>query len=178
MNKPQEYRRDEHCVYLTDYHLVLPTKYRHPVITDELWKYLYGKLLEITQCYPKIYFKEANHDRDHVHLLVSIPPMVSVGSVVRLIKTNTARKSRRSFPSSKNTTGVSTVFGRQDISFPLSASPQRPSKDILQTKVNRIQVKKLRFLTNAGYPERKLGVIHFEFYTSFSFGKTVLTACS
>ena len=50
MTKPPEYRRDEHCVYLTDYHLVLPTKYRHPVITDELWKYLYGKLLEITQC--------------------------------------------------------------------------------------------------------------------------------
>ena len=98
MNKPQEYRRDEHCVFLTDYHLVLPTKYRHPVITDELWKYLYGKLLEITQCYPKIYFKEANHDRDHVHLLVSIPPMVSVGSVVRLIKTNTARKIKEKFP--------------------------------------------------------------------------------
>ncbi len=98
MNKPQEYRRDEHCVYLTDYHIVLPTKYRKSVIDDEIWKYLYGKLTEITQYYPKIYFKEANHDKDHIHILVSIPPMMSVGSVIRLIKTNTARKIKERFP--------------------------------------------------------------------------------
>ena len=55
MSAPQRYRRDSHCVYLCDYHLVLPTKYRHPVITPELWKYLYGKLLEITTFYPKLY---------------------------------------------------------------------------------------------------------------------------
>jgi putative transposase len=98
MNKPQDYRKDNHCVYLCDYHLVLPTKYRHPAITPELWEYLYGKLLEITTHYPKLYFKEANHDKDHIHLLVSIPPQVSVGSVVRLIKTNTASKIKEKFP--------------------------------------------------------------------------------
>lgn len=98
MNKPQDYRADNHCVYLCDYHLVLPTKYRHTVITDELWKYLYGKLVEITTYYPKLYFKEANHDKDHIHLLVSIPPQMSVGSVVRLVKTNTAQKIKDKFP--------------------------------------------------------------------------------
>ena len=94
----RDYRHDNHCVYLCDYHIVLPTKYRHAVITPELWKYLYGKLLEITTYYPKLYFKEANHDQDHIHLLVSIPPQMTVGSVVRLIKTNTARKIKEQFP--------------------------------------------------------------------------------
>ena len=98
MQKQQSYRKDNHCVYLCDYHIVLPTKYRHPAITSELWEYLYGKLLEMTTHYPKIYFKEANHDKDHIHLLVSIPPQVSVGSVIRLIKTNTARKIKERFP--------------------------------------------------------------------------------
>jgi putative transposase len=98
MTKPHEYRRDNHCVYLCDYHIVLPTKYRRAVITDALWNYLYGKLVEITEHYPRIYFKEANHDKDHVHILVSIPPQVSVGSVVRLVKTNTARKIKEKFP--------------------------------------------------------------------------------
>ena len=101
MARPANYRRDNHCVYLCDYHIVLPTKYRHLAIDDPLWKYLYGKLLEITEHYPKLYFKEANHDRDHVHLLVSIPPQMTVGSVVRLIKTNTARKIKEQFPGLK-----------------------------------------------------------------------------
>ena len=98
MASKQDYRRTSHCVYLCDYHIVLPTKYRHQVITTDLWKYLYGKLLEITEHYPTIYFKEANHDKDHIHLLVSIPPQMSVGYVIRLIKSNTSSKIKLKFP--------------------------------------------------------------------------------
>ena len=94
----KEYRRDNHCVYLCDYHIVFPTKYRHKVITEDIWSHLYGKLLELTAHYPKIYFKEANHDQDHVHLLVSIPPQMSAGSVIRLVKTNTSVKLKERFP--------------------------------------------------------------------------------
>lgn len=98
MTKPQDYRRESHCVYLCDYHIVLPTKYRHSIITPELWKYLYGKLVEITTHYPRLFLKEANHDKDHIHLLLSIPPQMSVGSVIRLVKTNTSRKIKEKFP--------------------------------------------------------------------------------
>ena len=34
---------------------------------------------------------EVNHDEDHIHILVSIPPKLSVGEVVRIIKANTSR---------------------------------------------------------------------------------------
>lgn len=98
MSAKQEYRRTSHSVYLCDYHLILTTKYRHSVITPELWKHLYGKIIELTKHYPTIYIKEANHDKDHVHLLISIPPQMSVGSVVRLLKTNTARNLKKQFP--------------------------------------------------------------------------------
>jgi putative transposase len=39
-----------------------------------------------------------NHDKDHIHLLVSIPPTISVGKVVGIIKQNTARNLKQKFP--------------------------------------------------------------------------------
>ena len=93
-----DYQRDHHCIYLCDYHIVLPTKYRKKIFNSGLFAYLKRKLLDISEHYPRIRFKEANHDQDHIHVLVSIPPQMSVGSVVRLIKTNTARNLKEQFP--------------------------------------------------------------------------------
>lgn len=98
MSTKRAYRRTSHSVYLCDYHIVFATKYRRACITDELWKYLYGKLVEITEHYPTLYLHEANHDKDYIHLMFSIPPQKSVGSVVRLLKTNTSSHIRDKFP--------------------------------------------------------------------------------
>lgn len=76
----------------------MTTKYRHKIITENLWNYLYEKLLEIVEHYPKLYVHQANHDENHIHLLVSIPPQASVGSMVRIIKTNTSRGIKKKFP--------------------------------------------------------------------------------
>ncbi len=92
------YRKDHHCVYLCDYHLVLSTKYRRKIFNPGLFTYVERKLLEITEHYPKLYIKTVNHDQDHIHLLISIPPQQAVGSVVRLIKTNTATGLKQQFP--------------------------------------------------------------------------------
>ena len=93
-----DYRKDYHCVYLCDYHIILTTKYRRKVINDGLFEYLKRKLFEINEHYPKIYIKTINHDKDHIHMLISIPPQTSVGSVIRIIKTNTSRKLKEQFP--------------------------------------------------------------------------------
>ena len=94
----ETYRRTSHSVYLCDYHLILATKYRRKVFNEGLFKYIKRKLLEGCEHYPQIYIKEMNHDKDHIHLLISIPPQMSVGSVVRLIKTNTSRGLKQQFP--------------------------------------------------------------------------------
>ena len=41
--------------------------------------------------------REVNHDRDHVHLLLSIPPKMSVSDAVRIIKANTGKALRAKF---------------------------------------------------------------------------------
>lgn len=93
-----EYKKQTHCVYLCDYHIVFPTKYRRKVINPGIFAYLKLKIKEIGKHYPELEVKEINHDRDHIHILISIPPKMSVGNAVRIIKANTARSIRQKFP--------------------------------------------------------------------------------
>ena len=87
-----------HCVYHADYHVVIVTKYRREVFNEGIFAYVKLKLAEVTDHYPLIRFKKVNHDKDHLHMLISIPPTMAVGKVVGLIKQNTARKLKQKFP--------------------------------------------------------------------------------
>ena len=90
--------RNSHCVYHCDYHIVLVTKYRKKVFNEGIFAYFDIKLAEITEHYPQIKFKKVNHDKDHLHFLVSIPPTMGVGNVVGIIKQNTAKELKQKFP--------------------------------------------------------------------------------
>jgi putative transposase len=87
-----------HCVYQCDYHIVIVTKYRKAIFNEGIFAYFNTQLAQITEHYPLIKFKTVNHDRDHIHLLVSIAPTMGVGKVVGLIKQNTARELKQKFP--------------------------------------------------------------------------------
>jgi len=87
-----------HCIYKCDYHIVIVTKYRKKVFNEGIFAYFKEKLAEVHEHYPLIEFKEMNHDKDHLHLLVSIPPTMGVGKAVGIIKQNTARQLKQKFP--------------------------------------------------------------------------------
>ena len=87
-----------HCVYQCDYHIVLVTKYRRAIFNNGIFAYLDKRLAEVTEHYPMIKFKEVNHDKDHLHMLVSLPPTMAVGRVVGIIKQNTAKFLKQKFP--------------------------------------------------------------------------------
>ena len=91
------YKKQSNAVYCCEYHIILPTKYRRKIFNEGVFAYMRERLREIGEYYPEIEIKEANHDGDHIHLYVSIPPKMSVGSVVRIIKANTARRLKRKF---------------------------------------------------------------------------------
>lgn len=93
-----QYRRQAHCVYRNEYHLVIVTKYRRKVLKQGMGAYLCLILQDVTKHYPDIEFLESNTDEDHLHTLVSIPPRISVSDAVRIIKSNTARTMRKKFP--------------------------------------------------------------------------------
>jgi putative transposase len=74
------------------------TKYRRAIFNEGIFAYFKIKLAEVTEHYPLIKIKEVNHDKDHIHMLVSIPPTMNVGKAVGLIKQNTARNLKQKFP--------------------------------------------------------------------------------
>lgn len=78
-----------HYVYRC--HIVLPTKYRRKIFNDDTFSFFKKCVEIISKRYPQI---EINHDRDHVHTLISVAPSISVGNAVRIIKTNTIRQMR------------------------------------------------------------------------------------
>lgn len=92
------YRSKAHCVFVCDYHLVFPTKYRRKVINDGVKAFILSRIEIIKEHYPELIFKNVNTDKDHIHLLVSIPPQFAVGKVVGIIKTNTARGMKAEIP--------------------------------------------------------------------------------
>jgi len=95
---PTVYRRMSHCVFVCDYHLVWPTKYRKEILNPGVQTYLLEVIKELPKYRPDLIIKAVNTDQDHIHLLVSIPPTVTVRSVVRLIKANTASALNDKFP--------------------------------------------------------------------------------
>ena len=90
-------RKQTHCIDRCEYHIVLATKYRRKIFNQGVFTYFRKKLEEVRKHYPELEFIEVNHDRDHAHIQVSIPPKMSVGSVVRIIKANTSRGIKQKF---------------------------------------------------------------------------------
>ena len=93
-----EFSKQGHCVYYTRYHIVMTTKYRRRVLKAGMGEYLKSTISGISKHYPEIRVHEASCDADHMHVLVSIPPKISVSHCVNIIKSNTGRAMRKKFP--------------------------------------------------------------------------------
>ena len=85
------YRKTSHAIYAIKYHIVWITKYRKRV--------LIGKVGERTRELIRQVCKEneveilAGHvSPDHIHLLVSVPPHLSVSKLVQYMKGYSSRK--------------------------------------------------------------------------------------
>ena len=82
------------------YHIVCPAKYRRKIFTVEAEKTLKEVCVRIEACY-EIHFIEIGADENHVHFLIQSVPMLSVTSIVRILKSITARELFRHKPEIK-----------------------------------------------------------------------------
>ena len=91
-------KRASHAVYDTGYHLVWCPKYRKKIFHDDAVRERAEQVIkEISEEY-EIEIQEMEVAIDHVHMLVSFPPKLSIGEVVRTIKSISARELFREFP--------------------------------------------------------------------------------
>ena len=84
-----EIKKLEHSSYRCQYHIVFAPKYRRKVIYGEL-KADIGKILRKLCNEKKVEIIEAEACADHIHMLVSIPPYLSISQFMGYIKSKSA----------------------------------------------------------------------------------------
>jgi len=85
------YRKTSHSVYDLKYHLVWITKYRKPVLHGEVAIRLRELIREICKGM-EVEIIKGHVSKDHVHVLVSVPPYISVSKLMQRIKGKSSRK--------------------------------------------------------------------------------------
>ena len=91
-----ELYKNRHSVYKLTYHIVLVTKYRHKCINDDIFNYMKDHILRIVENWGGS-IVEINHDFDHIHMLLNLPPQQAISKAVCSIKTATSRMLRKEF---------------------------------------------------------------------------------
>ena len=87
----ENYRKSSHSTYDIKYHLVWITKYRKPAITGQIASRTRELIRQV--CQENDTEILAGHvSKDHIHLLVSAPPDLSVSKLVQYIKGYSSRK--------------------------------------------------------------------------------------
>ena len=84
-----EVKSTAHSRYRCEYHIVFAPKYRRKVIYKELRKDV-GEILRKLCNEMKVEIIEAEACVDHIHMLVSIPPYMSIAQFVGTLKSKSA----------------------------------------------------------------------------------------
>jgi putative transposase len=87
----QHYRKTSHGVYDIKYHVVWITKYRKPVLCGEVAIRVRDLLREICKSLDVEIIK-GHVSKDHLHILVSVPPHLAVSKLMQRLKGKTSRK--------------------------------------------------------------------------------------
>ena len=105
--KGQLYYTNRHSCFLLQYHMVLVTKYKKPVLTGKVKDHVYDTIRTIFD--ERGYnILELNGEADHIHILFEAGPDMAPMELANVVKTKTARFVRRDLPDE-----VNKVYGRQ-----------------------------------------------------------------
>lgn len=84
-NNLKNFQSTSSCRYLLQIHLIFVVKYRKKLLNGSLNDDMLQNLFDISKKYD-FEIKTMNSDIDHLHLLVSMKPSISVSQIVRVLK--------------------------------------------------------------------------------------------
>jgi len=87
----QDYNRGSHTVWDCKYHVVWTTKYRYEILGSDVGKRCRELLREIARSKEMVIYA-GSINRDHVHMLIGIPPNLSVSRAVQYLKGKSSHK--------------------------------------------------------------------------------------
>ena len=92
------FRKSNHSIYRTEYHLVWIPRYRRKIFPKGPKEYTEKLLSHVEGLEPDIEVIKVNVQLDHVHMVIVIPPRFAVAQVVSFIKSQTAKALKAKFP--------------------------------------------------------------------------------
>ena len=95
-----KYKKLSHVVYKCEYHIVWVPKYRFRILEREIKKLIEEDIKLLCE-WKKCEVQEMSVQKDHIHLVVSIPPKVSISEMMGILKGKLAIKLFKSYPKMK-----------------------------------------------------------------------------
>ena len=92
------FRKSTHAVYKTEYHIVWTPRYRKKLFVGGVKQYAEGILGHLEGLEEDIEVIKVNVQVDHIHIIMVIPPRVSVARAVQFMKSRTAKMLKDKFP--------------------------------------------------------------------------------
>ena len=95
-----KYKKLSHVIYKCEYHIVWVPKYRLRILKGDI-KELVEKDIRMLSEWKSCEVQELNVQEDHIHLLISVPPKVSISKLMGILKGKIAIKLFKSYPKLK-----------------------------------------------------------------------------
>jgi putative transposase len=95
-----KYKKLSHVVYKCDYHIVWVPKYRFRILKGAIEELVDNDIRMLCE-WKGCEVDELNIQEDHIHLLVSVPPKVSISQLMGLLKGKIAIKLFKTYPAMK-----------------------------------------------------------------------------
>ena len=92
-----EVRVSSHCAYRLQYHVVWVCKYRRRILKPGVREYLHKVLLGLQRSMAGVEIETIGFDKDHLHMVIVIPPKYSISDVIGRLKSQSSSRMRKKF---------------------------------------------------------------------------------
>jgi putative transposase len=90
--------RSAHSDYYLQYHVVWVCKYRRRILKPGVTAYIRKIMPKLLRSMPGVNIETIGFDKDHVHMVMVIPPRYSIAAVIGQLNNQSASQLRKKFP--------------------------------------------------------------------------------